>query len=254
MMWGLRAIGGAALMSLAFSTAQAAPFTKSNSAGQSWRTGVTLVEGATHQAPGGFARLCEARPELCPEYRTRYEVSKVMRVIARRAGAAAATPQRQMLDRARLTQLQRVNETVNAMITPRRERGQDTWELSSREGDCEEYALMKREVLASLGWARSALRIAAARTKDGEEHAVLIIRTVFEDLVLDNLTDEVKGLGATTHTYIAAESFEKPGRWVSVSVERRGADRRPARVANAVSPAGATIDRRGKSNRFTRTR
>lgn len=253
MMWGFRTLGGAALLSLAFSTAQAAPFTKSNVIEQNWRTGVSLVEGATHQTPRGFARLCEARPELCPEYRTRYEVSKVTRVLARNGGAEAARPQRQMLDKARLEQLKRVNETVNSMIRPRRE-GTDTWELSSSVGDCEEYALMKREVLASLGWARSSLRIAAAKTEDGEDHAVLIVRTVFEDLVLDNLNDEVRGLGATTHRYIAAESFEKPGRWVSVSVQNRGASARPARVANAAPRAGVRIDRRGKTNRLNRTR
>ncbi len=179
--------------------------------------GSFYAEGATHRAPGGMLRLCVARPELCPELRTRAEVSKILRRIAAPVAMTKIT-----LTREAYETLVAVNRAVNDSIRGYDERG-DVWTLSATSGDCEEYAIMKREALVALGWPRVALRIAIGKTDRGENHAVLIARTTSGDIVLDNLTDDLLTVGRTRHTLRAVESSETPGKWVRL--ELRGAPR-----------------------------
>lgn len=98
--------------------------------------------------------------------------------------------------------LQAVNRQVNGAISPRADRN-DTWSIGVSSGDCEDYVLAKRAALIKAGVAASALRIGLARTRSGEGHAVLIVRTSEGDLVLDNMTSSIRPWNQTGLRWVA---------------------------------------------------
>lgn len=86
-----------------------------------------------------------------------------------------------------------VNSRVNGSMRYKAETGMiDDWKIGGRTGDCEDYALTKRAQLISKGVPAGALRIATTKTRRGEPHAILVVRTSKGDFVLDNLSAEVK--------------------------------------------------------------
>ncbi|GGA36351.1 transglutaminase-like cysteine peptidase [Pelagibacterium lentulum] len=101
-----------------------------------------------------------------------------------------------------MAMLNRVNGSVNRSIRPR-VRSTQVWELGARSGDCKDYSLNKRAQLVALGVPAGALRIAIGYTARGEGHAVLVVRTSAGDLVLDNLTNQIKPFHQTGHRLIA---------------------------------------------------
>jgi len=106
------------------------------------------------------------------------------------------------LTQAVLSTLQSVNAQVNRSISPSNDR-QDVWSLGVTRGDCEDFVLAKRAALIRAGLPASALRIAAATTRSGIGHAVLIVRTNEGDLVLDNLNGAVKLINQTSLRWVA---------------------------------------------------
>ncbi len=112
--------------------------------------------------------------------------------------------------------IEKVNRDVNAYIAPRNDSNIDRWVLGAAIGDCEEYVLSKRSILAKSGIALGALRIATATTGQGVGHAVLIVRTEKGDYVLDNRTDVIKLVSRTDLTFHAI-SGSNPKKWTSVS-------------------------------------
>ena len=66
--------------------------------------------------------------------------------------------------------------------------------MNARQGDCEEFALAKRQRLIRAGLPASSLRLAYVKTRSGEGHAVLVVKTNTGDLVLDVLTNKIKPL------------------------------------------------------------
>lgn len=98
--------------------------------------------------------------------------------------------------------LVRVNASVNRSIQPQNDR-KDVWSIGVSRGDCEEYALAKRAELIRLGLPASAVRIAMAKTRRGEGHAVVVVRTDVGDLVLDNLTGRIRNWDETGLRWIA---------------------------------------------------
>lgn len=178
----------------------------------------TLAEQEQVYAPKGFQRLCAERPELCVNSQTDGEVSHVLSRMESMFGGAALKQDAPELTPERLQTLNQVNLAVNATIFPEEDRGGDTWSLNALSGDCEEYVLMKREVLARLGWPRSAMRIAVVRNAgDAPYHAVLVITTRNGDYVLDNLTDHLTTVAQSPYDFVVSQSFERPGAWVRVN-------------------------------------
>lgn len=111
--------------------------------------------------------------------------------------------------------LKSVNLQVNRSIKPKRDaKGTDRWTIGSAQGDCEEYVLAKRSKLIRAGVPAGALRIATARTRKGEGHAVLIVKTSRGDLVLDNLTNAIKSKSASGLRFVSI-SGANPHRWAS---------------------------------------
>lgn len=117
-------------------------------------------------------------------------------------------------------QISRVNRTVNKSIKPMNDidiYGKDeVWAYPNGVGDCEDYVLEKRRLLAAQGISLSDLLITVVRKPDGEGHAVLTVRTNKGDFILDNLTDKVKLWGDTGYRYLKRQSSENTGRWVSI--------------------------------------
>ena len=117
-------------------------------------------------------------------------------------------------------QVSRINRAGNKSIKPMNDidiYGKDeVWAYPNGVGDCEDYVLEKRRLLAAQGISLSDLLITVVRKPDGEGHAVLTVRTNKGDFVLDNLTDKVKLWGDTGYRYLKRQSSEHTGRWVSI--------------------------------------
>jgi len=109
--------------------------------------------------------------------------------------------------------LKRVNAHVNSTIRPRNDAGgADVWTASASSGDCEDYVLAKRRALINAGIPAGSLRIAYVKTRRGEGHAILVIKTGGKDLVLDNLTATIKPLSQTGYRIISM-SGANPKKW-----------------------------------------
>lgn len=109
--------------------------------------------------------------------------------------------------------LKRVNAHYNRTIEPRYDRkGADVWTVGASAGDCEDYVLAKRRALVKAGLPASALRIAYVKTRKGEDHAILVVKTNGKDLVLDNLTAAIRPLGQTGYRVVSM-SGANPRQW-----------------------------------------
>lgn len=119
------------------------------------------------------------------------------------------------LSSADLGDLARVNTQVNNAIASEYDRA-DVWSPDAVAGDCEDFALAKRQRLIDLGWAPSQLLIAVVDDPSQGAHAVLIARTDQGDLVLDNLTDEIMPWTDTRLTFVSRQSEKLPAMWVKL--------------------------------------
>jgi predicted transglutaminase-like cysteine proteinase len=108
--------------------------------------------------------------------------------------------------------LRRVNTSVNKAIRPRNDAGADVWNASATSGDCEDYALAKRRALIKAGFSPSSLRLAYVKTRRGEDHAVLVVKTARGDMVLDNLSSKVKPLSQSGLRVISMAGAD-PMKW-----------------------------------------
>ncbi|MEO7223947.1 MAG: transglutaminase-like cysteine peptidase [Devosia sp.] len=107
--------------------------------------------------------------------------------------------------------LKRVNSMVNRSIKPRRDQGADVWSVNASSGDCEDYVLAKRRALIKSGLPPSALRIAYVKTRKGEGHAILIVKTNGKDLVLDNLNGKVRPLSQSGYRILSMSGADPLG-------------------------------------------
>jgi len=145
---------------------------------------------AGKHAPLGYQLMCLKTPEQCKGGgKAKVEVT----------GDLMAT-------------LKRVNGHVNRSIKPRNDGGADVWSASASVGDCEDYVLAKRAALIKAGVPASSLRIAYVKTKRGEGHAILVVKTNGKDLVLDNLTATIRPLSQTGYR-IVSMSGANPRQW-----------------------------------------
>ncbi|AWB25032.1 transglutaminase [Methylobacterium currus] len=113
-----------------------------------------------------------------------------------------------------------INRQVNASlraVTDQEHWGvPDRWDLAEDgSGDCEDYQLLKRKLLAQAGLPRRAMRMTVVIDEKGEGHAVLMLRTDRGDLVLDNKTSAVLPWHKTGYTFIKRESQDATA-WVSL--------------------------------------
>ena len=83
-------------------------------------------------------------------------------------------------------------------------------------GDCEDYVLLKRQILMKAGWPRSALLITVVRDKKGDGHAVLTVKTDKGEFVLDNQNEDVVTWIESGYRFVKRQSQHNPNTWVSL--------------------------------------
>lgn len=134
------------------------------------------------------------------------------------------------LTEATWTQLLAINARNNDGIIPVTDQDlyhvAEFWTYPNGYGDCEDIALAKRRDLIAAGWPVSTLLIAVVRERNGDGHAVLMVRTDRGDLVLDNQIGEVNVWNQTPYQYLKRQSQANPAQWVDM------VDNRPLVVAS----------------------
>ena len=132
---------------------------------------------------------------------------------------AEAGAQAQPLPERAMEMLRDVNSSVNEAISPLRKSTDPMaarWTVSPAAGDCNDYAVTKRHQLIAMGWPQSALRLAVVLTDSGQGHLVLVARLPDGDVVLDNLSRNVRPWNALGYTWISMQSSANPRFWVAV--------------------------------------
>nr|WP_170330163.1 transglutaminase-like cysteine peptidase [Ruegeria arenilitoris] len=117
--------------------------------------------------------------------------------------------------------VQRINRQVNATTRTVTDMSQyrtaERWALpTSQGGDCEDFALLKKRDLIRAGVDPSKLLIATVLDRQRNAHAVLVYRSTAGDLVLDNLTNQIKPWSATRYLFLRMQNPRKPSGWVGV--------------------------------------
>jgi predicted transglutaminase-like cysteine proteinase len=168
------------------------------------------VYGVT-QPPYGFVEFCQRMPQECKQGPPEEQ-------------RLSATPER-------LMELDRINRAVNREIAPATDLevyGQaEYWTIPTTRGDCEDYALLKRKRLMERGWPASALLMTVVRDDRGEGHALLTVRTLQGDYILDNKVDEIKAWYRTPYEFLMRQSYLNPQLWMSLD-PREGSAALPA--------------------------
>jgi predicted transglutaminase-like cysteine proteinase len=113
-----------------------------------------------------------------------------------------------------------VNRRVNKAVEPMTDQDHlhvaDRWDLAEDGiGDCEDFQLLKRHMLAEAGLPRRAMRMTVVIDEKGEGHAVLTLVTDRGDLVLDNKTNAILPWHRTGYVFIKRESQDAVA-WVSL--------------------------------------
>lgn len=121
-------------------------------------------------------------------------------------------------------QLVETNDAVNGSIVPETDKDlyhvAEFWTYPDGRGDCEDIALEKRRQLIEAGWDASTLLMTVVRERNGNGHAVLMVRTDRGDLVLDNQDGRVLVWADTPYEFIKRQSQADAGKWVGLADAR----------------------------------
>ncbi len=159
-----------------------------------------MAIGGKASPPPAFRTFCQQHPSEC-------------RPTDRRAGPMVLTAER-------YRELEAINSYVNGSlreVSDYEQHGQeDVWTVPGQQGDCEDFALLKRKLLIARGWPSSALLLTVAATSSGEGHAVLTVVTDRGDYVLDNKTSRIRLWTDTGYMFFTRQSASDPRHWVAV--------------------------------------
>jgi predicted transglutaminase-like cysteine proteinase len=161
------------------------------------------VTGPT-SIPVGAAEFCKTHRDEC--------------------GPSARLVDIEMLTETAWEQLVGINDRVNTSIVPETDENlynvTEYWTYPNGSGDCEDFALEKRRELIANGWDPSTLLMTVVRQRNGEGHAVLMVRTDRGDLVLDNQDGRVRVWTDTPYEFIKRQSQTNAGKWVGIQDTR----------------------------------
>ena len=167
-------------------------------AGMSSRSVSMMVTRGYAFAPPAFRPFCARQPRLC---NTRGRTKLV-----------TLTPGCQ-------AELEAVNGSVNHRIKERSDLdsvgGADDWRVPTEEGDCEDFAILKKSELLNRGWPASALLLTVVAL-GGAGHTVLTVRTDKGDLIMNNRSSAVRIWSRTSHRYFARQSQSENGKWMRI--------------------------------------
>ncbi|SCB08282.1 Predicted transglutaminase-like cysteine proteinase [Bradyrhizobium shewense] len=181
--------------------------------GVQWaRAALLTVPGTSRPAP---AHIELGRPTLPPFSYTvfclRYEAECRLRR-SFRGGPIRLTEER-------WADLREVNLTVNVAIAPARNElglAGETWIINPVRGDCNDYAVSKRHELLQRGWPPRVLLLAEVVVGSGEHHLVLVVRTRSGDVVLDNITPQIKPWWRAPYRWVRVQSPGSNRLWAVV--------------------------------------
>jgi predicted transglutaminase-like cysteine proteinase len=116
-----------------------------------------------------------------------------------------------------------VNQIVNHRIIPEQNEGGlagEKWLINPDRGDCNDYAVSKRHELLERGWPARTLLLSEVVTNSGEHHLVLVVRTTSGDLVLDNLTAQIRPWSRVPYRWVRIQMPNKPKYWATMAGRR----------------------------------
>jgi predicted transglutaminase-like cysteine proteinase len=189
-----------AVLALLLAATFAFVFSEPLSARKAIRIGFAPVEEQEAWPPAAWPDYCARHPDDCA-----VNLTQPLQVLL--------TPQLRQT-------IQAIDSLVNAALQPMTDLDhwgvEDHWDLAEDGyGDCEDYQLLKRQMLLKAGLPRRAMLMTVVRDKKGAGHALLMIRTNQGDLILDNMRDEVLLWSETGYTFLKRESQYFSG-WVTI--------------------------------------
>lgn len=156
--------------------------------------------GDITRSPIGWIEFCKNYPQEC--------------------AGGPATPRDIVLTETAWKDMLKVNKWVNDNIHPVTDMDHwgviEKWDIPTDDyGDCEDYVLLKRKMFIDAGWPRQALLVTVVRDKQGEGHAVLIVKTNQGEFALDNQNEEVVLWYKTGYRFVKRQSQSDPNIWVT---------------------------------------
>ena len=152
------------------------------------------------QPPVAFVKFCQRMPLQCPAGLSQDQ-------------SISGTPEQ-------MAELERVNRKVNRDIKPATDMQlygiPDYWTIPTSEGDCEDYALLKRQTLMRAGWPASALLITIVYDERREAHTVLTARTLRGEYILDNKINKLRLWHQTPYKFLMRQSHLNSRTWMSL--------------------------------------
>ena len=97
----------------------------------------------------------------------------------------------------------------------------DYWTYPTNAGDCEDFALLKKRYLVSMGFNPDVLLITVVLDEAGEGHAVLTVVTDKGDYILDNRRNEIIRWDGTGYTFLKRQSQYSATAWESLQPARQ---------------------------------
>ena len=138
--------------------------------------------------------------------------------------AISASPLAPSLTKARWAQMVKINTLANSNVEPvtdlEQYKKEEHWTLPGKYGDCEDYVLLKRQLLIDQGWPVSSLLVTVVKQSSGEGHAVLTVRTAKSDFILDNLNNKILTWNRTEYHYLKRQSTLHSGHWADIQDSR----------------------------------
>lgn len=157
-----------------------------------------LAARMTVSAPAGASNLCGRYPWACQTSKGATKISGGQLDVAIK-----------------------LNRQINRQVPSISDQAQygriEHWSLpTSRGGDCEDFALLKKRHLIEAGLDPQMLMVSTVLDRNRNAHAVLVMRTSQGDFILDNLRDEVLHWRQTGYTFLRMQDPSNPSRWTAV--------------------------------------
>ncbi|WP_366871428.1 transglutaminase-like cysteine peptidase [uncultured Ruegeria sp.] len=173
--------------------------------------GSTLIGSVASARDAAFIQSVSASPppsgarQLCHQYTW---------ACAHKGAASLSSAQEMKL----VNQInRRVNASTREITDQSQYKTREMWALpTTRGGDCEDFALLKKRDLIKAGIDPRKLLLATVLDTRRNSHAVLVYRSNQGDLVLDNLTNQVKPWSATRYLFLRMQDPKQPRNWVGV--------------------------------------
>lgn len=190
-----------------------------------------MSSGEPVEPPSGFSDLCRREPLNCQSVRPG----------AQRQNAVALTADRRAL-------LEDVNRSVNRQILDARDvdlYGEEEFWVNplragrTRAGDCEDYALAKRDLLIARGWPKESLFLAVGHHQRLGLHAVLIVRTSEGDLVLDARSPWLQRFDEAPYVWVKRQLASHSLDWVRPYQSLASPGEATGATATTARPAGS---------------